>query len=211
MLQLDTREFTKALMEYQEATKKDSAYILNRAARNVAFRAASNTPKADPSAIESELLKDKLALKIVTKALRAKIGTSYTTAKGKVRTVTGVSRRQIAIAAKRLIANRKKRRGFMRAGWFPAIKLFGGTIRGERPLSGSKADLGGATLANPGRPIAKLYNAVYGRMTGKAGGQSRARMEQALRQAMTFVANDMRQYAREKMINTARKYSGRRT
>lgn len=197
---------------YIQATGKDAAYVLNRTLRNIGFNAAKNTPKKKPEAIEAELRKDKIGLKIATKQLTRKKGTSYTTKKGKTRTIKRVSRRQIATKTRQLFARRKKRTGFMRQGWIAALISAGIPIRGsgERPFRGGKSKIGSGKQATEKHLHCYLGNAVYGRLDGKAQAKGRRSMQAALQKAVRHVAQDMTKFAREKMGQTARKYSARR-
>lgn len=208
---LKSKQFETALREYQAATKKDMAEVLNRALRNVGFRAAQFTPKKDAGMIEEELRKEQIGLKFITKKLRAKIGSSYTTEKGNVRTIRRVTRKQIALKTRQFIARRKKRTGFLRAGWVAALINAGLKTTG---LSGalikdSKSTLGSGNKATPKRLVARLGNAVWGRLTGKSAGKMRAVMQRSLQRAMDFVANDMKKYASDLLQKSAVKHSAK--
>lgn len=198
-------EFRNALRKVVTATNKDGALIVNKALKDVAFRAMSFTPKGDPAQIEAELMRDKLALKIVSKRLKKRVGSSFTVG-GKSKGILRVTRAQIATEARKLIEGRKRRRGFMRAGWIPAIKRHGGSIQGERPKS-PLSKLGEAKLATPEQMSGEIANFVYDRMSGPAGGRSRAAMEAALARAVQFVAADREEYARRKIEQTLKEHS----
>lgn len=205
----NAKRFTAALQAIARETKKDAAESLNRACRNVAFRAAELTPKADPAEIERELRNDKLALKIVTKRLRSRIGSSYETGRGNIRTIRRVSQRQIANAARQLIAKRKKTRGFMRAGWFASIKALGGSIRGAS-RTGERAPslkLGSATPATALRLLATVRNHSYDRLKGKAYGATKSKMIAALDRAIGIVAHENEEYVRKKIEARHRRHS----
>jgi hypothetical protein len=53
-MKFNVTQFTQALRAYKIATQKDEAEILNRAAKNVAYRAAQKTPVASASKIRSD-------------------------------------------------------------------------------------------------------------------------------------------------------------
>ncbi len=204
------RQFNAALRAIKEETKKDGAESLNRACRNVAFKAAEFTPKADPAKIEAELRKDKLGLKIVTKRLRARVGVSFQTSKG-ARTVRRVTRKQIALRTRQLFAKRKKARGFLRAGWFAAILHLGGTLRGASRAGERKPDLrwGGAKKATAGSLLAAVVNRVWDRLKGKAYGTSQAKMVGALNLAIRAVAFENEAYLKRKIEARLRQHSHR--
>lgn len=202
-------KFNRAIAQYQVATKKDMAEVLNRALRNVGFRAAQYTPKESAADIEAGLRKDKIALKIATKQLKGRVGKSYTTRKGKTRTFKRVTRAQIGRKARSLITKRKRRRGFLRAGWIAAMIAAG--IEGVRKtdtLRDGKSKIGSGKKATPSKLRAYLGNKVWGRLDGKNRGRARSTMKNALKKAMRFVADDMIQHANKEMKQTAKKFSG---
>lgn len=204
---------SKVIADYKKATKRDIAYILNKKITDVGFKAAQLTPKEDPANIETELRKDKLALKMVTKKLTGKKGTTYTTRKGKVRTIKRVTRRQIALRTRQLISRRKKRTGFMRQGWVASLAAAGLRVNKGKIGAGSfrgKSKLGSGHKATAERPRAMLGNAVYGRMKGPNATRGKTQMRVALEIATAMVADETAIYARDKLAETAAKFSARR-
>lgn len=197
------------MVEYRTATKKDMAYVLNRALRNVGFKTAQKTPKENATDIELGLRKDQIALKIATKQLRGRVGKTFTTKKGKKRTVRRVTRKQIAKKARELISKRKKRRGFLRAGWIAAMIAAGikGVRKGEDSIKDGRSQLGSGKQATPQRLTAYLGNAAYGRLKGKNSSATASKMKAALTEGMRLTREDMVQHAREEMAKTAAKHS----
>lgn len=188
----DLAEFRQALQNVKAAAKKEGVVIVNGALKDVAFRAASFTPKADPAQIETSLLNDQIALKMVTKRLREQSGNIG----GK-----RVTLKLISLRARQFIARRKKVVGYARAGWFPAVRAFGGTIRGTggaRVIS-PPAKLGTASLATSEKLWGEIVNYVFDKMKGKAAGHGRAMMETALQEAVRFVTKDKNEYAQRKI------------
>ena len=57
-LALDTSGFEHALRVYEQATGKSMANVLNRAGRNVAYRAAQATPAASKQQVKADLNRD---------------------------------------------------------------------------------------------------------------------------------------------------------
>lgn len=208
---MKTKQFDDAIELYKEATKKDMADVLNRALRNVGYRAAEFTPKKDKHVIEAELWSDKIGLKFITKKLRARIGQTFKTAKGKLRTVRRVTRKQIALQTRQFIARRMKRTGFLRAGWVAALVKAGIKTSGLKGaiIADSKSSLGSGQQATPKKLYARLGNGVWGRLNGKSAATIRGVMQGALRRAMSYVAKDMTDYAKERLGKTARKYSAK--
>lgn len=191
-LTADLTAFRASLRKVSAATKKEYPDIVNKALKDVGFRAASFTDKADPAKIEQDLWRDKIGLKLAARTLKQQSGQ-----------VGGkrVTRRLIALRTKQLIARRKKVVGYARAGWFAAIRAFGGTIRGSgggRKVS-PPAKLGFGTIATAGKLWGEIVNLVYDKMKGKASAQSRAKMEAALHKAIVFVTKDREEYAQRKI------------
>lgn len=203
-LNADLSEFRAALRKVRDTTKKAEVDIVNGALKDVAFRAASFTPKANPNKIEAGLLKDKIALKMATTRLKQQSGSIG----GK-----RVTRKLVAMRARQLIARRKKVVGYARAGWFPAIKALGGSIRGSIRGSGGArvisppSKLGTASLATANKMFGEIVNLVYDKMKGKAAGHSRAVMERALQEAIQFVTRDKEAYAQTKINAILEKHS----
>ena len=56
-MELDTREFQRALLKYIPTTKRDLPEIVNKRAINVAFKAIRFTPKANAGKIRRQLKK----------------------------------------------------------------------------------------------------------------------------------------------------------
>lgn len=209
---MHTAEFESALREYQTATKKDMSEVINRALRNVGYRAAQFTPKKEPATIEKELRKDQMALKFITKRLTRKKGSQYITKKNKVRTIRRVTRKQIALRTRQFIARRKKKVGFLRAGWVAALVSAGIPLSKDAKRSELKgtSTIGSGRKATPERLVGYLGNGVWGRLNGKSAAKTRRVMQTALARAEAFVAKDMKDYAAERMTKTAAKHSARR-
>lgn len=200
--------FHNAIAEYKVATGKDMADVLNRGIRNAGFETAKATPKEDAGDIEKELRRDKIALKIATKQLRGRIGKTYIK-RGKLRTVTRVTRKQISLKARRLITKRKKRRGFLRAGWIAAMVAAGvkGVKRGDNLLKNGKSKLGSGRLATPQRLNAYLGNAAWGRLKGKNRSATAAKMQTAQLTGIRLAKEDMLRHAAKVTRETAQRYS----
>lgn len=183
---IDTREFTAAMREYGRATKKDEAEILNRAGRNVAFRAAQFTPQANPAKIKGDLARDNLAVKILAK-------------RGAFRGVPNSKRAELV---RKLEAARIRSIRYVRQGWANAILAFGGRPgRLGNVNSRSEAAKGYGLKASAQRLVAELAN--------NSRGADKVGLE-PLQKAIDFVAKDMLAFAQKKLAQTAAKFSARR-
>lgn len=175
-------QFSAALREYKEATGKDEVEILNRAGRNVAFRAASFTPKATASRIRADLMKDP--------HLRYALTSLYLRKRGR-----GILKKpEFRQEVKKLIARRIASRAYLRSGWAPAVIALGGSFRGK------KSDKGWAKKASVLNLITEIANTVPG--IDKVG-------VKALNEAIDFVAKDMLGYAQDLLAKRAREHSAR--
>lgn len=183
---IDTREFTAALREYQKATKKDEAEILNRAGGNMAFRAAQFTPFAGEGKIRASLRRNKLAIKILSKSPRRRF-------KG-----IPVSRRGAIVTD--FILRRVRSSKYIRAGWAKALKAFGRNASRLHVRAGSKADRGYGQKATAWRMVAELGNDARGADTVGL---------EPLQRAVDFVARDMLAYARRRTVRTAQRFSAK--
>lgn len=174
-------EFRTALLEYQNATGKDGVTILNRAGRNVAFRAASFTPKALASRIRADLNKDPHLVYALTSLALKKRGVGI------------LKKPQFRAEVRKFINRRIASAGFLRAGWAPAIEALGGSFRGKK-----MGDHGWASKASITHLITEIANTVPG--IDKMG-------VRALNEAIDFVADDMLSYAHDLLAKRAKEHS----
>lgn len=179
---IDAREFTRAVQLYEKATQKDEADILNRAGKNVSFRAAQFTPKATGAKIKAELMRDKLAIRILS-------------ARRKFR---GMTMQKRSAVTRRFIAARVRSARYVSAGWANAIAAFGGNASRFRVNPKSEAAKGYGIRARANKLVAELAN--------NARGADRVALS-ALQDAIDFVAKDMTSFAQRKLQNTADKFS----
>jgi len=185
-LTVSDKELQRSLQLYAAATRKDEADILNRAGKNIAFRAAQFTPRASASAILAELSKNanELAIKILSKRGRFK----------------GVPIKERQEIVKKFISARRKSAGYIRAGWGPAIVAFGGNPTRLKLRPNSKFIIGFGKRATHRHLMAVLANNARGAEKVARG---------PLRKAIAFVARDMASYARRKLGRTASKASSK--
>jgi hypothetical protein len=180
-LDVDVRQFTRALNEYKEATGKDGAEILNRAGRNVAYRAAQGTPKATQARIRRDLYADPRLRYALTSISLRKQG-------------MGFMKTGFAKEVQRFVSRRIASAGFIRSGWAEAIEKLGGTYRGRKIGKGH----GRATKATALNLIAEIVNTVPG--IEKVG-------VKALQNAVEFVAADMIDYSQRLLAKRAKAHS----
>ena len=189
-MRISTNDFRAALKTYQKATNKDMAEVLNRAGRNVAFKAISFTPM-------SRLAKHRTYEPDGSGTHRSRLFHALATKGTRLgRAKKGQGNQQLA---ERLYNHRLKSRGYIKAGWIEAAKDFGGRPR-ARTWPGGRAAKGYGRKASTLRLEAWLFNFSDGAETvGKV----------PLNRAMAFVAKDMLNYAYKRMRRTAKRYSGR--
>lgn len=182
--QIDTRQFEKAILEYQKATKKEIPEILNRAGRDVAFRAAGKTPKASQAVIRADLLRDPHLVYALTSLKLKREGKGI------------LPSPKFSEEVNKFIALRKSSSGFLRSGWATAIEKLGGHYRGMR----TKKVHGWAKKASIVRFVTEIANTVPG--IGKVG-------EKALAEAVNSVSRDKLSWARKRLAKIAQQHSAR--
>lgn len=196
------RGLNKALVQYQFATKKSFADVANRAAVNLAFRAAQFTHKAqikkDASYIQNTLgMRNAYAVaRWYNKVHRGKV----------LKT-----RREVERATNALINARVSARGFIAGGWAKAgrsLKKMAG-VKGGARVTGIKTrtGVGRSTMARGVlRAFAELVNASLSKSPSSAAALAKYGGE-GLNKSVRFVAADMLTYAREKLAQQARKFN----
>lgn len=188
------KQFSVSLRAVKLATRKDGVEIVNRALRDVAYRAAQFSPKTTAAAIDAELRSDNLLPRIASAQLKRE--------KGKFTAQERTERmRQI----------RKKRRsgaGALRASWAMAIMGLGGTFRGAK-VDGRSASQGFGKKATISHLVARIRSAVVTtNWLGRPRDASQiAPLVRALSLAVEFVTRDREAYAQRKIEATLRKHS----
>ncbi|MBK8233184.1 MAG: hypothetical protein IPK72_22025 [Candidatus Eisenbacteria bacterium] len=206
-LKIDYSELQRAMREYAKVSKADGAEIVNRFGRDVAYAALKKTPTATATTIGKYSPKLKTYegrmhfVKAARKGVKKGSDPSQVT-----RTKTGkVAKRQkggpLTQAALASFGKAKASGGYIKAGWFNAIKDMGGNPRSRPPKPGGKAALGHGKKATARALVAWIYNFSTG--ADKVGND-------ALQSAVSEVARSKLQYAREKLAKTAAKFSGRK-
>lgn len=184
--------FAEALYQYEAATGKDSADILNRAALNVAYRAAQFTPVATAAEIKSGLSGNEKMLAALTSISLRKRGIGVVSAPGFQKEMQNYLTRRVGS------------RRYLRSGWAPAIIALGGSFRGSKLSRGVD---GYADKATPLQLLAEIGVIIDEAHAGKVEGAEKIG-EKALVEAIDFVAEDMIEYSQDRLAKTAAAHSG---
>lgn len=190
MLTLDTRDFERALLNYEAATGRDLPEVLNRAGKNIAYRTASFTKPALAGQIERDLTRgaDEHFLAALTSIRLRKKG------------IGRVAAPQFRKEMTKTLMGRIGSKGYMRYAWAEAIEKFGGNFRGKR-LAGASAEVIKATVNS----LLTAITASVNQPTEAKAASAEEKMMPALQEAVDFVAADMLEYAAKKMQANAKK------
>ena len=197
----DLREFNRAIANVARYSKRPAADLLNWALRDVAYRSAQFTPKAN----KSKVLRD----------------VGATGRNGKIWAIASVranrkygkgqwSAAQRAEIVEALKAKSAQGIGALKAGWAPAIIALGGSFRGTVRANGSISG-GLAIKATEARLAGMIRNTV---ITRDKDGNPFSADEIALariglQKAIAFVTNQRNQSAIKKMNELLRRNSDR--
>jgi hypothetical protein len=209
-------EFKAAIANIVRETKKAEAEVVNRALKNVAFRAMSLTDYAPPARIQAQLYNKKYALKLAVIALRKKVGQPVTRKgqpviykrTGKTKVHGPLTRKAIGLKAKAIIGTRRGHARAIRAGWIPAVLALGGEIRGGAKLtSGGSASKGRAFKATPSKLHGSIVNALVTKnhRGAKTDVKQIEQAQRGLQAAVQTVTSENENYARTKAIENAMK------
>lgn len=187
---VDTSQFRFALRAYRAATKKDCVTILNRAARNIAYRSSQFTPKGNANKIRRDLTSDPRLRFALTSIILKKRG------------VGRLPSPQFQKEVDKFVSRRASSANYLRAGWAKAIQDLGGTFRGAK-FRGA-GGFGNKALVN--RLIADIVNTTTHANSASVRGAELIGSE-ALQKAVAFVAEDMISFAKQLMGPTAKKFS----
>lgn len=197
---LNLREFNAAIRAYaKESKSKDFPAVLNHAGQKVATRAIRETKAA----------KNVWPLRVTDNPARTtKKGNFTKRAKDAQRLYYGLAKKRglSGDAARRWAVNewskRRKGKGEAKAGWVNPALAMGAKLR-LRPYGGGSASKSKGRKAT-GSTL-RAYLANMAEAAGKRGSGGTA----PLQRAINYAARDMMKYARRKMQERARKYSGR--
>lgn len=189
-VKVDTSQFRFALRAYKAATKKDCVDVLNRAAKNVAFRASSFTPKGQANRIRRDLMRDPRLRYALTSIILKKRG------------IGRLPSPQFQKEVDKFVSRRASSAGYLRAGWAKAIIELGGTFRGAK----FKGAGGFANRALVNKLLADIVNTTTHANAASVKGAELIGSE-ALQKAIAFVAEDMITFSKQLMMPTAKKFS----
>jgi hypothetical protein len=186
------KEFRDALGQYQKASGKTFAEVINKKAKDVALRSVQFTPKARLNKIRKYEPNGRSYARKLLHA-RATQGTRLGKAK------KGEGNKPLA---EKLYKSRLQSRGYIAAGWIKAARELGAPpSRGVAKLQkGGRANKGGAKPANPSKLFCDILNMSIGAETVGL---------EPLQRALDFVKKDMQQYIDRKLAPVAKKYSAR--
>jgi len=183
----DTREFRRAIREYELFSGKTIVEVHNRTMKNVALRTVKGLPKAARSAIVSLTQQDWWP-KYIAKRLAS--SESYTRA----------SARRFS---RKIIQSRTRSVSFMKSGFLKAGIPFG--AKGT-PKKGMTKSFGRGILATASRNTAELI-VEYVARSGKDRSNKERMAYRAMREAIRFVTKDMDKYINRKLAEKAKKIS----
>ena len=184
-IQFDLSTVQDGLRAKLRVTKKTEAEILNQAGGSVVANAIRLTKKASAADIRSVLQSNGTVFRLLQspqmqRRLSKKL-VGYTRGTH--------TRAQINAAAAQLIRLRVSSRGYIAAGWFPALATFRPGSR-RRVSARGLAGQGRATRATPSRLVATIEN--FSRGAGAVGAA-------ALQQALNEEGASMQDYAKKKL------------
>jgi hypothetical protein len=183
------RELSSALKHVVAVTKKAEAEIVTKAAKDVAFRAASFSPKANQVRVVRSLKSDNLLPALASINCNKRYGRKQW------------NRQHHSDEMLRILMARRRGLGALRAGWIPAIQKLGGKYRGAKVFPGGTAARGTAKAATISELSAWILNSVQTKNhEGIAFGTGEiAASVNALNQAVQSVTSDRLQYAEKKL------------
>lgn len=205
---IDTSEFEAALSFYMRHTKRDLAYVVNKRAINVSYKAMRFTPSASPKKIERELRK-RMARPGRKGKGRPPLA-ALLIAKGKeyknrvVKPKPGLYGAEMRERIQMFIRSRQRSRGYVKAGWLKVIRDFERKVPGRkkrkpRNVQDFRKLPGEGRIAKPGlNPTAEVINhAIAARKIAKA----------PLQRALNSDAEDMKIFTMKRLIKRAKQYN----
>ena len=219
-IQFNMGEFNAALLQYWVATKKDLAYVCNRAALNAAIKAQQQTLVAQepliralpekpwwPKFVAKTIINRRKGKTVKVGKERFRVFGKRERAKGESRYYTRETARNVSRA---LIEARLKKVRFIASGWIPAIKILNREkLKARLRAQGiDPQDISRPSRYRPRRPHGNATPAREGAnvvaiIINKAAAAIPV-SSKALDRAFMLAAADMRQYVRDSFLGTAR-------
>jgi len=234
-IQLETREFQRAIQEYVAATGKDSADAINRQARNFAIKCIGTTKQSKGAAAIRALKGESWWPKLIAKIMAKQAGSSAASkimqaqwaaqkraaglkaGKSKGAFKLDAEERSYAKMANQLSNSVLK----SRTGAISFLRFFfrvlaarmtqyskGGSIPSGKNFPGFRQTV---VPASP-RKLSIRMEATYGfkkRGTGSAAGAEKE-LQTAMTVALPATVQDMKQYTAQQLAKRAKQYSGRK-
>lgn len=205
------KRFQGSLRAVSTETKKTEPQIVNSALKDVCFRAMQFTDKTPPGQIQAELYRDNLLVKLAAKRVAGKYGSGRVDRYGNTRLrgrgkTRNVRKSEIIREANKILKRRVASGGAIRAGWIPAARRVGASVRGDRLSSRGSAARGTGQKAT----ISSVFGFIRNALITRSGATGRrvpvANIPDAvegLRKAVAFVASDREAYVRRKQLARA--------
>lgn len=188
---IDLSGFASAVNSYADATGKDMVAVVNRAGRNVAYRAAQFTGTTSAAKIRAELRGNPRMTAALTRLSLNRRG------------VGKLSKQDFAAEVEKFIERRASSSRYLRFGWAQAIVDMGGNYRGAKLARGSHGFGEKATVVDLLAQIAWILDEPTDDKANTAENEAFP----ALQEALDFVTADMLKYAAERMAKTAADHS----
>jgi hypothetical protein len=179
--------FVFALRAKKAACQRTMPDILNHALRDVAFRAASYTPKANAARIRADLMSDPHLRYALTSIVLRKKG------------IRALKKPEFAAAVARFVSRRASSAAYLRSAYAKVIEQLGGSFKGAHFRGAAE---GFANEATAGKLIAQMVTILSQPSSQQAASAERIGIE-AINKALNFVAQDMIEYAQRKLAEAA--------
>lgn len=186
----DIPRFVRAIRNKIKVVKKTEADVINKALKDVAYRAAQFTPKSSVAKINS-----------ISTLILAKLAARYL--KGKQGTYT---KQQLQDYMLKIMKARRQRIAALRVGWATAIEAFGGKFRGGVKKGSSTASAAYVLKANSQTLSGLIMNTIETHSANGVHGAGEIDVAiQALDRAIEFVTEDIEGYATKKLLEAIEK------
>ena len=198
---LDESELIEAMRLYEQATRKDAAEIVNRAARNAVFGKPYGAFYQAPRSTVSKLTKhEPKQRKRYTEA--STLFHSLATQNNKYgRAKRGQGNRAVA---EKMWRARRSAFGYSRAVWAAIARDFGAMLRGKFDIDTHKTK-----KATPLNPVALFDTGPFsGSRSPSNNSTYQGDQTRALQRGINGAARDMKEYAAKKLQEGADKFSG---
>jgi hypothetical protein len=229
-IRLDTAEFKPAMREYLQATKKDSAHVINRQMLNFSIKGRQLTKIAERSQIanlEEYAWWAKVVASVIGKeagSLAAKKAYQSQWAAAQVsdhrKGAFKLDREESSYAklakkvSRAMLRKRLRGIGFLRFFFLSVAQAVSAKANVGKALAG-KAFAGMTAQVVPATPASLMCSASatypYERRTANTAKRAERLLQAICNKALPATIQDMRQYTERQMAKRAAQFSGRRT